>query len=351
MRLEQLTFSRFIAAISIVIFHYGTKVFPFNNHHVSFLFKKADIGVSYFFVLSGFIMIIAYGSFDKINPAEYYKNRFARVYPLLALSVIPYILLAFFSADARLCDALLNLSTLQAWIPGKAIVGNYPLWSLTVEIFFFLCFPFLFNHFYRNYKISSIAGVVFLIWAVSVSSQYYLINSGFRTGYESPNNEFIYYFPLLHLNQFLAGNLAGLLFLNKREGKAGYDILIVAALAVFLLLLKYPIGLNYNNGFLAIIFIPLILLQAKNTGGLTILLRKKAFVFLGEISFGIYVLQAPVFSILNRINEKFTIVNNATVMFYLNFIALLITAVICYVYIERPLRNRIKTLRLKHKSN
>ena len=44
MRIEQLTFTRFVAAISIVIFHYGKDVPPFN--YLSFLFQQANIGVS-----------------------------------------------------------------------------------------------------------------------------------------------------------------------------------------------------------------------------------------------------------------------------------------------------------------
>ncbi|MDW5290748.1 hypothetical protein [Formosa sp. PL04] len=62
MRLEQITFTRFLAAISIVIFHHGKNIFPFNQEGVSFIIKQANIGVSYFFILSGFVMVIAYGN-------------------------------------------------------------------------------------------------------------------------------------------------------------------------------------------------------------------------------------------------------------------------------------------------
>ena len=59
MRIEQLTFTRFLAATSIVIFHYGVKCYPFNNNEIAFIFKSADVGVSYFFILSGFVMLLA----------------------------------------------------------------------------------------------------------------------------------------------------------------------------------------------------------------------------------------------------------------------------------------------------
>jgi peptidoglycan/LPS O-acetylase OafA/YrhL len=60
MRAEQITFTRFFAALSIVVFHFGKNISPFNESSIKILFLQAHIGVSYFFLLSGFIMILAY---------------------------------------------------------------------------------------------------------------------------------------------------------------------------------------------------------------------------------------------------------------------------------------------------
>ena len=87
MRIEQLTFTRFLAAISIVIFHYGDQIFLFNNKYVQFIFGQANIGVSYFFILSGFVMIIAYNTNSKINFFQYLKNRLARIYPVYLFAI------------------------------------------------------------------------------------------------------------------------------------------------------------------------------------------------------------------------------------------------------------------------
>jgi peptidoglycan/LPS O-acetylase OafA/YrhL len=88
MRLDQLTFTRFIAAISIVVFHYGRNVFPFDMDGIKFLFRQANVGVSYFFILSGFIMVIAYGNRGKIEYVDYLKRRFARIYPVYFLAIL-----------------------------------------------------------------------------------------------------------------------------------------------------------------------------------------------------------------------------------------------------------------------
>lgn len=347
LRLDQLTFSRFIAALSIVIYHYGLNVSPFSSDTVSFLFEQANVGVSYFFILSGFIMIIAYARFPKVDAAEYLKNRLARIYPLLVLSVIPFIFACLFMPDKMaFSDLFFNLSTLQAWIPGKAVAGNYPLWSLSVEIFFYACFPFLFNYFYKKYSVTKIAIGVVLIWMLSIFVQEYLLHSAFVHKFEHSHN-FIYYFPVMHLNQFLVGNLAGLLFLQRTPNmKAKYDIFIILALIGFVLLLKHPFGIDYHNGFLAVVFIPLIILQAQNTGYLTKLLSKKPFVFLGEISFGIYMLQFPVYMIMKMVLAKLNIINPEAV-FFLSLVALIIASAVCHIYFELPLRNRIKNIQLK----
>ena len=93
MRIEQLTFTRFIAAISIVVFHYAKDIPPFNFDVTSFFFQQANLGVSYFFILSGFVMIIAYWHKDKVSFLSYMQKRFARIYPVTFLAA--FLLLCF----------------------------------------------------------------------------------------------------------------------------------------------------------------------------------------------------------------------------------------------------------------
>lgn len=349
MRIDQLTFTRFVAAIAIVIYHFGQDITPFSADSISFLIAQANIGVSYFFVLSGFIMIVAYNRFAKINAADYLKNRFARIYPLIILSVLPFLGALFLFPDTiSLSAILLNLSTIQAWIPGKATVGNFPLWSLTVEIFFYICFPFLFNKFYKKYSLKSIGITVFTIWCVTVFLQNYLLNSMFYKGEGTPGFDFLYYFPLLHLNQFLIGNLAGLWIVNREAtSKNRYDIFVILLAAIIVLFLKYPFGINYHDGFLAWFFAAFIVLLSLNTGIITKIFSLKPLVFLGEVSFAIYMLQFPVFEISETIIEKLHLTTNSNVIFYICLGILLVASAICHIFIELPLRNKIKNIRFK----
>jgi peptidoglycan/LPS O-acetylase OafA/YrhL len=90
MRIEQLTFTRFIAAVSIVIFHFGSGRFPLNILYPQFIFKQANVSVSYFFILSGFVMIVAYHKNSNIDFIAYMKNRFARIYPVYFIAIFFY---------------------------------------------------------------------------------------------------------------------------------------------------------------------------------------------------------------------------------------------------------------------
>lgn len=83
-KINQLTFTRFIAALAIVVYHYGYKIFPFNLKLLNKIILNGSVGVSYFFILSGFVLIVSYlhrVKNGKISYFNFYLNRFARIYP------------------------------------------------------------------------------------------------------------------------------------------------------------------------------------------------------------------------------------------------------------------------------
>lgn len=347
MRVEQLTFTRFLAAIAIVIFHFGIDLFPYNNELFLFLFKRANLGVSYFFILSGFVMIIAYSNKSKLNFFGFFKNRFARIYPVYLLAICLMFLFKIIShKPLEITGLTLNLLLLQSWIPGQTLTINGPGWSLSVEFFFYALFPFLLNNIYNKKPIKTLFLPILLFWLISQLAFHLFLSSPFYSDYPSKSHEFIYYFPPLHLNEFLIGNLAGLLFTNKIiPQNKNYDWLIILILISIILIFKNPIGLNFHNGMISLLFAPLILFFASNKGKITTLFRHKFFVFLGEISFGVYILQIPVFFFTKNI-FKFLNITDPQVSFYCFSTILIIISALSYIFIETPLRNKIKDIRL-----
>ena len=351
MKIEQLTFTRFIAAVSIVIFHYGKNSSIFNNPYVDFLVKQANVCVSYFFILSGFVMIIAYRNKSQINTFEYLKNRFARIYPVYLLGIILLFVSFVLSKRANYTDLFLNLFMIQSWIPGKALTLNVPGWSLSVEFLFYLLFPFLFNAVYKKFNNRTITIAIVAFWIISQIVLHILIPVNPIKGFPLSSKD-LFYFPLMHLNEFLIGNLAGIYFINRLSAsQKNYDWAILIIVFLILAALKFPFGLIYHNGMLALLFIPLITLISLNNGVFTTIFKNKICIFLGEISFGIYILQYPVWQWITdyRLKKYFQIdkVEDFSLAFFIRLLALIIIAGISYIFFEVPLRDKIKNFGTK----
>ena len=345
-RKDQITFTRFIAAIAIVIFHSGSAVFPFNHESVSFILVNANIGVSYFFTLSGFIMMLAYGSNDVMNIQKYYKSRFARIAPsyyLALLLVLPFILQKW--AEYDYLGLFLNITMLQAWVPSKVLSINAPGWSVSVEMLFYLLFPWLFNFVYQKQRLWLIfvGGAVFFLASQWLHQA--LLDADYSDGFGTATHNLIYFFPLMHLNEFVMGNIAGMFFMRymsqRRRANGPWIILSIVALLV---ILKFPIGISMHNGLLVVVFIPLILFIAADNGIFSRLMSLRPLVFLGEISFGIYILQMPFANIFYRILLRYGI-TDMSLIFYAYLCMLCLLAGLSFKFIETPLRKRINAFR------
>jgi peptidoglycan/LPS O-acetylase OafA/YrhL len=327
MRVEQITFTRFIAAILVVVFHYGKGVYPLD--HV--VFRHGYYGVSFFFVLSGFVMILAYWDKKPIVMFDYFKNRLARIYPIYLLSTLLTFAAVKFYNPYPVDEAAftLNLFGLQAWVPGKAIMFNTPAWSLSVEVFFYLTFPIALNYVYARYRPKFYVSVFSVIW---VATQYF-VNSRFVNDiFDSADqtNDLSLYFPLFHLNQFIFGNVAGILYLEilaKRTAPRNYDWAILLMVLLTIVGVSWTTAWNLHDGAFCLVFVPLILLIALNRGTLTQIMKWKPLVFLGEISFGIYIFQSPIVLFSNDFLNRVSI-HHVSLRFYA-YLIILISYIIC----------------------
>ena len=156
-KLDALTGLRFVAAFAVFL------------HHANFRFKVVDYhgpmgaqAVSFFFVLSGFILTYVYH--DRLKPENVRKflfTRWARIWPLHATCFLIYYALApnesIFGEFWDPVRKLSHLLLLQSWVPLQRWVlsHNGVAWSISTEMFFYLMFPLLFlggvRKFWRKY--------------------------------------------------------------------------------------------------------------------------------------------------------------------------------------------------------
>ncbi|WP_426476869.1 acyltransferase family protein [Chryseobacterium sp. CBSDS_008] len=342
MKIPQITFTRFIAAMAIVISHFNKDMFLYNIDYISNVFLKANVGVSYFFILSGFIMVVAYHKKERIDCFDYYKNRFARIYPLYVLGLLLYLVTRY--SNFSFYKIFLYLFGLQSWIPGKAMILNFPGWSISVEFLFYLIFPILYNYFYAkgNKSIWLITG---MIWIITQFFSGLYAESSYYEGPHTESHELLYYFPLMHINEFLAGNLAGIFFVKNHQ-KTNYDIPLVLIFILIILSLIF-IPLFYHNGLMAVLFIPFIVLISKNNGVITRLFSMKPLEYLGEASYAVYITHIPVLYILREVIQWSGYSIKIDQVFGIYIIVLICTSVLFYQCIEKPLRDYLKKLPIK----
>lgn len=342
MKISQITFTRFLAAMAIVISHFNKDLFLYKINYISDIFLHANVGVSYFFILSGFIMIVAYHRKDKIEYFDYYRNRFARIYPLYVLGLLLYLITRY--SNFSFYKGFLYLFGLQSWIPGEAMILNFPGWSISVEFLFYLLFPWLYNYLYSKGN-KSIWIITVIIWIITQVFCNLYSASSYYQGPHTESHELLYYFPLMHINEFLAGNLAGLYFV-KNSGQKNYDVPVVIIFGLLLLSLIF-LPLFYHNGLMGILFIPLIILISRNNGVLTKIFSLKPLQYLGEASYAVYITHIPVLYILRELLKQGNYNFSIDIVFGIYIVVLVITCILFYQFIEKPLRDYLKSLRLR----
>ncbi|MFI2202075.1 acyltransferase family protein [Streptomyces sp. NPDC020192] len=147
-RLDSLTGLRFLAAILVVLGHSTRELAHLPV--VSSFFGLSGVGVTFFFLLSGFVLTWSYR--DELPTRTFYLNRFARIYPLHVVTwLIAAVLMILVGPGWRTGAALSSLLLVQAWIPDPAyyFAMNGPSWSLSCEAFFYAVFPPTVRHLAR----------------------------------------------------------------------------------------------------------------------------------------------------------------------------------------------------------
>jgi peptidoglycan/LPS O-acetylase OafA/YrhL len=146
-QLHSLTGMRFLAALLIVLHHTvanpvtGTRLVSISALRP--LATVAYVGVTFFFVLSGFVLTWSWSG----GPARvFFARRFARIYPLYVLTwALSFVVLWQLGRATPPTTAVLCLFLVQAWSPhATTAFGQNPVsWSLSDEAFFYAMFPLL----------------------------------------------------------------------------------------------------------------------------------------------------------------------------------------------------------------
>lgn len=133
-----LDFYRFVAALGVVIFHFG--IYDWARQFYLF--------VDLFFMLSGFVIACGYSDTVATLPdiLTYLRRRLAQIYPLYFLTLMLFAIPALFGMSqfsASPAAILSQLALVNSWPLDAAPPFNYPAWSISVEWAMYLLFPLL----------------------------------------------------------------------------------------------------------------------------------------------------------------------------------------------------------------
>lgn len=340
--LSSLNALRFFSAFFVVIYHYGKNTFPFNTEPLSVLVKYGATIVSFFFFLSG--VVLCYSHLErKTDKSVFYWKRIKRIFPVYFICFFLSLFLAmfFYQSYPKGFSVLLQGLGLHSWYPGIALEINYPAWSISVELFFYLLFPFLLQ-FFKKYSWFILVTSTFLFWVIS-SLQNLWLETFFADSKIYGIKHFLYYFPIWHLNTFLFGMLCGKTILNAtiKIGLLQARLMYSVSFLVLVLILgtENSIGIHTHNGLLSPLYFLLILGIVSDESILTRFLSNPFFQFMGNASFGLYLLQYSVFILFSYYSGSILL---NTKEFYVYLIFLLIVSASFYLFVDRTIGKWLK---------
>lgn len=371
LHIPALTGLRFVAALAVLGFHRGQEFLAVAPRPLRALAANGYVGVSLFFVLSGFILAYTYceRAGERVGLRAFYEARLARIYPVYLLGLLlalPFGVATGLTAPdwaARLHLALGFLAELllvQSWHPDSACGLNCPGWSLSVEVGFYLLFPFLTWLFFRSARALAVLFVACVGLAVLPPLLYLALRPDGALAVGPATHTFwvavVKYNPALHLGEFLLGIVTAALSVHLSAGRPGglrpwlAEPLLPAAL-LLALLASAPLEpyLLVHNGLLAPLFAWLIVALAlagadasRPASGLVRLLSHPVLVLLGEASYSLYILHMPLWMWYSALGRRLVAPATLVLSFPMYALLVVVAAVIVFRRVEVPARNAVR---------
>ena len=336
-----LTGYRAIAAWMIFVYHF----MPFESGRYNAFVKKIiyefHIGVTLFFVLSGFLITYRYYHQNPINIKKYLINRFARIYPMYFLLTAGVFFLWYLQNDRwsiqKTIEMILSFSMTKALFSKYFLAGIPQGWTLTLEEMFYFSAPLFFLLIRKN-------KMFFFIIPILI----FLLGTFIKIVFSETNNVWGVMQVNISLNifEFFSGiALAFIVMKSKVNSKNGfYTYWGVFFLAFYLCVKQFLFkNIDVKNDFVKafLVIIPPILGIVPFLYGLihekTIIqkiLSNKWMVLLGKSSYIFYLIHKgfiPVF-----INDYIS--DNKLVI----FILLNIISIFMFTYLEEPINHFIR---------
>jgi peptidoglycan/LPS O-acetylase OafA/YrhL len=343
--LKPLTALRFAAAMWVVCYHYWPDL---TGGAVPAIVGKGYLGVEMFFVLSGFILSHVYlqgfGE-GRFHYGTFLWARVARVYPLHLACILGLGGLAAAAAVAgfALSGELVNWSALpanllmlHAWGLAPAAAWNHPSWSISAEWFAYLCFPAFAWAAWRLRNRPNMAVIGALILLFGLYAQFEA-----RTGFALTQATFQW--GALRIVPCFTYGCA--IYLLWRSGAIESRVQAIFWAGVFAALTLALAQIGAPDAALVAVFGGLILTLAGLTGTGSRLLSGPVGVYLGEISYSVYMVCFPWKLVFDQAASKLLKLGDAPLppaLWLLLLAGVVPVAALSHHLVERPARTAMR---------
>ena len=261
-------------------------------HHVGYLHGRGFLGVDIFFTLSGYLITqvllatVAKGG----SLIGFYRRRIARLYPIMAISVLVATLALGFQSARDTKPILASLFYYKNFLHWGDLFG--PFWSLSAEEQFYLIFPITLILFFKffNKKVLTVFLLVVIagVWSYVLWKNY--------PDY-SWNQDGVLNLALFRPTMILVGCVVSLNYKSARDFVKRFRAIF---LLIFIGLVAACIGYQFP-GLAALSTVLLILLLDSEVSAVSYLSRSvrgflstKPLRTLGVLSYSIYIWHMPV---------------------------------------------------------
>lgn len=291
-RLSGLTGLRGVAAIWVLLFHiYQQSEIPVIEH--------GYVGVDIFFILSGFVLSHVYMQEERFVSFKFYMIflgvRLARIFPLhiftlfallLIVTTFPDFMTSYNQSVDRFGDGafIANLLLIQNWgfwFPGN---WNWPSWSLSAEWFAYLCFPFLLVMIRRISSPALLVGLAVLVLCI-------LIGVLYMAGHRTTDVQGLAGMARM-AGEFSAGTLLYAAFAR------GWRVATGPALVLLSGMLAVGLLLPHTSLIMVLAAALMVFLAAQGQNGCARVLEWRPIVFIGEISYSVYLVHWIILQLL-----------------------------------------------------
>lgn len=342
--IKPLTSLRMLFALMVFMSHCNIASNVFDVH----LLTEGYVGVSFFFVLSGFIIAYSYDerfTSGTVTKRNFWVARIARIYPLHWLMLMVAAALGTYTLAKGWGDWLRhfipNLFLCQSYVPegGYYFSFNSPSWSLCCEQLFYLGFPFLVPLLHKPHRLL----VLFALSAVAV-----VIGMGITP--EPLAKDIWYVNPITRLPDFLLGMLVYSVSQRKEclvPNRSSATWSEVGAVILFVVFYVFSVYVPQVYRYSCYYWLPvacIIYVFARQHGALSKILSWRPLVWCGEVSFGFYLIHHLLFRLYVEAEHHLSLSLSPYVAVSMVFIATMVLSAASFYGFEQPMNKLVKRL-------